>query len=156
MKDKTSLYQEIHKKWEYLFDSQSPWYTNLSNAVALLHQELGYFWTGFYLVDGDYLQLGPFQGPTACTRIAKGNGVCGTCWKTKVTQMVPNVHEFPGHIACNSLSQSEIVIPCFNKKGEVWGVLDLDSTSLNDFNKIDKYELEKFCASLEQIDYDRN
>lgn len=156
MTDKTIRYQNIHKQWEYLFDSQSPWYTNLSNAVALLHQELGYFWTGFYLVERDFLQLGPFQGPTACTRIAKGKGVCGTCWETRETQLVPNVHTFPGHIACSSLSESEIVVPCFNRNNEIWAVLDIDSTLLNDFDSVDKQELEKFCASLEQIDHDRN
>ena len=156
MKDKITIYKEIHEKWKYLYDPQSPWYTNLSNAVALLHEKLGYFWTGFYLVDNNLLQLGPFQGPTACTRISKGKGVCGTCWEEQTTQIVPNVHEFPGHIACSSLSESEIVIPCFNKNGEIWAVLDIDSKILNDFDLVDKQELEFFCASLEQIDHDRN
>lgn len=154
--EKIKIYENIHLQWSGLVDTNAPWYSNLSNAAALLMQELNPWWVGFYLVKENHLYLGPFQGPTACTRIAKGKGVCGTCWEKRETQLVPNVHEFPGHIACSSLSESEIVVPCFNRNNEIWAVLDIDSKLFNDFDLIDKQELEKFCASLEQIDHDRN
>ncbi len=144
---KESVYQEIHMFWSGLLDPDAPWYSNLSNASALLHEKLQVWWVGFYLIEGNDLLLGPFQGPTACIRIPKGKGVCGNAWIEKRTIVVPDVHKFPGHIACSDKSNSEIVIPLL-ENGEVWGVLDLDSTHFHAFDEIDARELEKFCASL--------
>ena len=144
---KLNAYTEIHTKWSGLQDPQSPWYSDLSNASALLYHVLKPWWVGFYLIEGDNLHLGPFQGPTACTRIPKGKGVCGTAWLKRESIVVPNVHEFPGHIACSDQSNSEIVIPLISF-GEIWGVLDIDSVHYNAFDALDVIELEKFCASL--------
>lgn len=144
---KLNNYTEIHTKWSGLQDPQSPWYSDLSNAAALLYQMLTPWWVGFYLVEGDYLHLGPFQGPTACTQILKGKGVCGTAWLNKQPIIVPNVHVFPGHIACSDQSNSEIVIPLISN-GQIWGVLDIDSIQYDAFDTVDVLELEKFCASL--------
>ncbi|MEQ8523001.1 MAG: GAF domain-containing protein, partial [Vicingaceae bacterium] len=122
--------------------------SNLSNAAALLQQHLNFHWTGFYLVSGNELVLGPFQGPVACTKIAKGKGVCGSAWELKKTLVVADVHNFPGHIACSPLSRSEIVVPFYNNSGEVLGVLDIDSHLLDDFGDSDQEYLEKFCEIL--------
>jgi len=111
---------------------------------------MGYFWVGFYLVKNDELVLGPFQGPIACTRIAKGRGVCGTSWAEGSTLIVPNVDEFPGHIACSGDSKSEIVLPAF-KNGEVALILDVDSDELNDFDEVDKEHLEKLMGIIEGL-----
>lgn len=140
-------YEDIHRTWEHLNDPQTPWYTNLSNAAALLKEKLDCWWVGFYLVENNILNLGPFQGPTACTTIEKGRGVCGTVWELKKSLIVDNVHKFKGHIACSSESNSEIVIPMFHNN-KIWGVLDIDSTEFSAFNEQDRIELEKFCASL--------
>lgn len=140
-------YSEIHEAWKYLKDEHAPWYTNLSNAAALLKEKLDCWWVGFYLIENGVLRLGPFQGPTACTQIAKGKGVCGKVWELEAPLIVPNVHEFDGHIACSSESNSEIVIPLF-QEGQIWGVLDIDSIHFNDFDDTDRIELQKFCASL--------
>lgn len=111
---------------------------NLANIAAALKEGMGFFWVGFYLVDSeDELVLGPFQGPVACTRIKKGKGVCGSSWQRDQTLIVPNVDEFPGHIACASASKSEIVIPV-KKDGKTIGVLDVDSDQLNDFDATDE------------------
>src|SRR5215813_7625655 len=107
---------------------------NLANVAAALKEQFNWFWVGFYLVKGDELVLGPFQGPVACTRIKKGRGVCGTSWQKEETIIVPDVEAFPGHIACSSLSKSEIVVPIFHN-GEVIGVLDVDSVTLNTFDE---------------------
>ena len=115
---------------------------NMANITAALKQAFGFFWVGFYLVKGDELVLGPFQGPVACTRISYGKGVCGTAWKERRTIIVPDVEQFPGHIACNSESKSEIVVPLF-ENGEIIGVLDIDSDRLNTFDEIDAAYLEK-------------
>jgi len=115
---------------------------NLANIAAALKQTFGFFWVGFYLVKDGMLILGPFQGPIACTRIAYGKGVCGTAWKERKTLIIPDVEQFPGHIACNSESKSEIVVPLFSD-GEVVGVLDIDSNRLNDFNETDAVFLEE-------------
>ena len=123
---------------------------NLANVAAALHQTFGFFWVGFYLVKNDQLVLAPFQGPIACTRIKYGKGVCGTSWQKGETILVPDVTQFPGHIACNSESKSEIVIPLFfNNK--VFGVLDIDSNRLNDFNENDQKYLEEICRILEVV-----
>lgn len=124
----------------------------LANVSAALHEAFGFFWVGFYLVrDADTLVLGPFQGSAACFRIRKGRGVCGTAWAEACTQVVPDVEQFPGHIACSSLSRSEIVVPLFSDAGEVVGVLDIDSCELNSFDDTDRRYLEQvalLCSPL--------
>ena len=125
--------------------------SNLSNASALLWQELADInWAGFYKMEGGVLVLYPFQGKTACTRIAVGKGVCGTAVAQDRTQLVPDVHQFPGHIACDCASNSEIVVP-IHVNGEIWGVLDIDSPSLNRFTEEDREGLEEFVKILEKI-----
>ena len=121
---------------------------NLANVCAALKAQFNFFWVGFYLVKGDELVLGPFQGPVACTRIAKGRGVCGQAWQHKQVMLVLNVDAFPGHIACSSLSKSEVVIPLFGADDEVKAVLDVDSDRLNDFDEIDVTYLSKLCTLL--------
>lgn len=121
---------------------------NLANICAALKAQFNFFWVGFYLVKGDELVLGPFQGPVACTRIAKGRGVCGQAWQQKQVILVPDVDAFPGHIACSSLSKSEVVIPLFGANDEVKAVLDVDSDRLNDFDEIDVTYLSKLCSLL--------
>ena len=121
---------------------------NLANVCAALKAQFNFFWVGFYLVKGDELVLGPFQGPVACTRIAKGRGVCGQAWQQKHVLLVPDVDAFPGHIACSSLSKSEVVIPLFGADDEVKAVLDVDSDRLNDFDEIDVTYLSKLCSLL--------
>ena len=120
----------------------------MSNVAAAIHHEMGFFWTGFYCVKNNELVLGPFQGPVACMHIPYGKGVCGTAWKEAKTQVVPDVELFPGHIACSSLSRSEIVVPVFSEGGEVKAVLDIDSKELATFDEVDKKWLEKICALL--------
>ena len=121
---------------------------NLANVAAALKETFGFFWVGFYLVKGEELVLGPFQGPIACTRIRKGRGVCGTAWAKAETLVVPDVDAFPGHIACSSLSRSEIVVPLIRENGEVWGVLDIDSENLNTFDETDARFLGEICSWL--------
>lgn len=120
---------------------------NLANTAAALKEQFGWFWVGFYLVEKDELVLGPFQGPVACTRIRKGRGVCGSSWEQAKTLIVPDVEKFPGHIACSSLSKSEIVVPLF-KEGNIWGVLDVDSSDYNQFDETDQLYLEQIVALL--------
>jgi GAF domain-containing protein len=117
----------------------------MANAAALVKERMGFFWVGFYVVKDGELVLGPFQGPVACTRIGFGKGVCGTAWKEAKTIVVPDVEEFPGHIACSSMSKSEIVVPVF-KDGSVIGVLDIDSDSLATFDKVDAHWLGRIAA----------
>ena len=120
---------------------------NLANITAALKQTFDFFWVGFYLVKEDMLVLGPFQGPIACTRIQYWKGVCGTAWQERQTQVVPDVEQFPGHIACSSDSKSEIVVPIL--KGEkVIAVLDIDSNTLNTFDEVDAFYLEKACKEI--------
>lgn len=123
---------------------------NLANIAAALHQTFAFHWVGFYLVKEDALVLGPFQGPVACTRIAFGKGVCGSAWREKRTILVPDVHEFPGHIACSALSRSEIVIPAF-RNGEVFLVLDIDSQEVNGFHSDDETYLREIIEIIEKI-----
>ena len=120
---------------------------NLANVAAALKEAFDFFWVGFYLVKQDQLVLGPFQGPVACTRIRKGKGVCGTAWQEGATLVGAGCGSFPGHIACSSLSRSEIVVPLI-KDGEVWGVLDIDSDLLNFFDETDRKYLEEMCGYL--------
>ena len=148
--DKAEKYRTLLPQIEALIDGERDLIANLSNIAAALKQTMDFFWVGFYLVKGDQLILGPFQGPIACTRIDYGRGVCGHAWKEKKTVIVPNVEEFPGHIACSSASQSEIVLPAF-KDGNVALVLDVDSNKLNDFDSRDQEGLEKLMRIIERI-----
>ncbi len=120
---------------------------NMANVAAMLHETFGFWWTGFYRVRDDDLLLGPFQGPMACTRIKKGRGVCGTAWQKGETQIVPDVDQFPGHIACSSASRSEIVVPV-TIEGEIIGVLDIDSAELDTFDETDRRYLEYIVTLL--------
>jgi len=147
---KIEKYELLFTYWQGLADSDVDWIANTSNAAALLKDIFSWWWVGFYRVSNNQLVLGPFQGPTACTKIDWGKGVCGKSWEIQQTIVVPNVHEFEGHIACSSLSNSEIVIP-ISKNNEIWGVLDVDSTEFNCFDEIDKQNLEKFCDYLSKI-----
>ena len=127
----------------------------MSNVAAAIHQEMRFWWTGFYRVSGQELILGPFQGPVACMHIAYGRGVCGTAWKRGATIVVPDVELFPGHIACSSLSRSEIVIPIFDSYGEPVGVLDIDSTETAAFDDTDRRNLEQLCLLLSRNLYNQ-
>ena len=148
--DKGEKYQTLLPQIEGLISGEGDLIANLSNIAAALKQTMDFFWVGFYIVKENQLVLGPFQGPIACTRIEFGRGVCGYAWKEKKTVIVPNVEEFPGHIACSSASQSEIVLPAF-KNGDVALVLDVDSDKLNDFDARDKEGLEKLMRIIERI-----
>ncbi|MBP6948359.1 MAG: GAF domain-containing protein [Bacteroidales bacterium] len=140
-------YQLVYRQVEAIVSKESDPIANMANVAALLHESFGWWWTGFYRVDGGTLVLGPFQGPVACTRIPFGRGVCGTAWERRETIVVPDVEQFPGHIACSALSRSEIVVPVF-KDGEVVGVLDIDSKELSAFDRRDAFWLEKIVALL--------
>jgi L-methionine (R)-S-oxide reductase len=147
---KAEKYQELVPQLKALLLGEKDEIANLANFVAALKQTFGFFWVGFYLVKENELVLGPFQGPIACTRIKKGKGVCGTSWEQGKTMLVPDVDQFPGHIACSSLSKSEIVVPLF-KNQEVIGVLDVDSDQLNDFDEVDEKYLTELCQWLSSI-----
>lgn len=142
---KAARYAELHPQLEALTAGESDRTANLANTAAALRQAFGFFWVGFYVVQGDELVLGPFQGPIACTRIRRGRGVCGTSWAEARTVLVPDVEAFPGHIACSSDSKSEIVVPIV-KNGTVVAVLDVDSDKLNDFDAADQAGLEQLMA----------
>ena len=146
---KEEIYQALLPQVEALISSETDLVANLANIAAALREAFGFFWVGFYVVQGQELVLGPFQGPIACTRIAYGRGVCGTAWKEKKTQLVPDVEAFPGHIACSSASKSEIVVPAFHN-GEVALVLDVDSDRLDDFDSVDQKYLEELMGLLEK------
>jgi GAF domain-containing protein len=139
--DKTEQYQSLIPQIDALLSGEPDLIANLANICAALKEQFKWFWVGFYLVKNNELVLGPFQGPVACTRIALGKGVCGAAWQQEKTLIVPNVDEFPGHIACSSLSKSEIVIPVFNDN-KVVAVLDVDSEALDQFDNIDARYLE--------------
>ena len=121
----------------------------LANISAAISQTFKWLWVGFYVIEDNELVLGPFQGPVACFRIKKGDGVCGAAWKDKKTIIVPDVEKFPGHIACSSISKSEIVVPVFNNKNKVFGVLDIDSDKLNSFDETDKKHLEEIVSIIQ-------
>ena len=146
--DKTEQYQNLIPQIKSLLFAEPDLIANLANITAALKEQFGWFWVGFYIVKEDELVLGPFQGPVACTRIKKGRGVCGSSWDKAATLIVPDVEKFPGHIACSSLSKSEIVLPLL-KNGIVWGVLDVDSELLNQFDEIDQFYLEQIIALIE-------
>ncbi len=145
---KEEKYQSLIPQIEGLIYGEANLVANLANIAAALKEGMNFFWVGFYLVDSeDELVLGPFQGPVACTRIRKGKGVCGSSWDQNKTLIVPNVDEFPGHIACASASKSEIVLPLI-KNDKIIGVLDVDSDKLNDFDEIDQQYLNKILDLL--------
>lgn len=145
---KEERYVALLPQLKGLLSGETDEVANLANVAAALKETFGFFWVGFYRVVGDELVLGPFQGPVACTRIRKGRGVCGTAWQEARTLVVPDVDAFPGHIACSSLSRSEIVVPLLDGAGEVWGVLDIDSSELNTFDDVDARFLEEACRLL--------
>ena len=142
-------YANLYPQIQSLLAGETDLYANLGNIAAAIHDIFGFFWVGFYLVKGDELVLGPFQGPVACTRIPFHKGVCGYAYTERKTVIVPNVDEFPGHIACASASKSEIVIPVFHGD-QVILVLDVDSDSINDFSEEDQIGLEKIIGIIEE------
>lgn len=142
--DKSKFYEELLPQVNELLNGETDLVANLGNISAAIHFTFNYHWTGFYLVKNNELVLGPFQGPVACTRIGLGKGVCGTAWKSKEAQIVADVNQFEGHIACSPYSKSEIVIPLI-KNNEVWGVLDIDSSEFNTFDETDKKYLTLIC-----------
>lgn len=148
--DKIARYETLLPQVEALTAGESDLVANLANVAAALKETLNFFWVGFYLVKGNELVLGPFQGPIACTRIAFGKGVCGASWKERKTIIVPDVDAFPGHIACSSASKSEIVVPAF-KHGEVALILDVDSDRLNAFDEADAKYLGQLMQQVERF-----
>lgn len=147
---KNEKYELLVPQIKSLFESESDLIANLANVSAVLKDAFNLFWVGFYLVKDDELVLGPFQGPIACTRIGYGKGVCGSSWKEARAIIVPDVDKFPGHIACSSLSRSEIVVPLISED-KVVGVLDVDSLSLNDFDTIDERYLSEICSVVSTL-----
>lgn len=148
--DKATLYQALVPQIEALTSEESDLIANLANVAAVLKEAFGFFWVGFYLVKEGQLVLGPFQGPLACTRIPFHKGVCGAAYTTRKTIIVPDVEQFPGHIACSSASKSEIVLPVFHRNGQVAMVLDVDSDLLEDFNEEDERGLTAIVRLLEK------
>ena len=144
---KEEKYALLYKQIAALVEGESDTIANMANIAAMIHFTFNFWWTGFYRVCGKELVLGPFQGPLACSRIAYGRGVCGTAWKEQTTQVVPDVEQFPGHIACSSLSRSEIVVPVWNNE-KVIAVLDIDSEHLATFDSVDQEWLEKIVGLL--------
>lgn len=144
---KEEKYALLHKQIAAVTEGESDTIANMANVATMIHHTFGFWWTGFYRVIDEQLVLGPFQGPLACSRIAYGRGVCGTAWKEQRTQVVPDVEQFPGHIACSSASRSEIVVPLF-KDGKVVAVLDIDSEHLSTFDDTDRHWLEKIVEML--------
>ena len=148
---KEEKYEALLKQIESVVADESDLIANMANVASMIHETFHFWWTGFYRVISDKeLVLGPFQGPLACTRIRKGRGVCGTAWAESKTQVVPDVDLFPGHIACSSASRSEIVVPLFDEKGDVFAVLDIDSAELNTFDETDKVYLEKIADLMKK------
>ena len=143
---RAETYRQLLPQLLAMIQAERDTIATLANLSAALHQAFAFHWVGFYLVKNNELVLGPFQGPIACTRIAHGKGVCGTAWETNQTQLVPDVHAFPGHIACSSQTQSEIVVPIRDAKGNVWAVLDIDSAAINDFSDVDRDALEQLAS----------
>jgi len=144
---KEEQYRALIPQIKGLVSGEPDLVANLANIAAALKEQFDFFWVGFYLVKDDELVLGPFQGPVACTRISKGRGVCGTSWAQANTIIVPDVEKFPGHIACSSISKSEIVVPLF-KNNEVWGVLDVDSNQYNSFDQTDAQFLQEIVGLI--------
>ena len=145
---KTEQYQLLTKQIRALIEGETDLVAVMANVCAAIHETMGFWWTGFYRVINGELVLGPFQGPVACMHIGYGKGVCGTAWKEQRTIVVPDVEQFPGHIACSSLSRSEIVVPIFSKDGAVVAVLDIDSKELSTFDEVDCQYLEGICKMM--------
>lgn len=145
---KKEKYSLLYKQIASLIEGESDTIANMANIAAMIQETFHFWWTGFYRVLDGQLILGPFQGPLACSRIAYGRGVCGTAWKERRTQLVPDVDKFPGHIACSSLSRSEIVVPVFDEDGTVTAVLDIDSEHIATFDECDKEWLEKIVSLI--------
>ena len=148
---KEEKYQSLLPQIKALIGNEPDMVANMANLSAALQQAFDFFWVGFYRVIDKELVLGPFQGPIACTRIRMGRGVCGTAWKEQKTLVVPDVDQFPGHIACNAASRSEIVIPFYDSQANILGVLDIDSDTLNTFDEIDARYLNKMLQLLTNI-----
>jgi L-methionine (R)-S-oxide reductase len=146
--NKAEQYQSLIPQVKGLLEGETDKVANMANVVAALKEQFGWFWVGFYVVKNDDLVLAPFQGPVACTRIRKGRGVCGSCWSQAKTLIVPDVEKFPGHIACSSLSRSEIVVPVI-RNNKVVAVLDVDSNEYNHFDLIDQHFLEEIVSLIE-------
>lgn len=146
--EKEEKYRLLTEQLRALLDGETDQVAMMANVAAAIQAEMGFFWTGFYRVVGNELVLGPFQGPVACMHIGFGRGVCGTAWQQRQTIVVPNVEQFPGHIACSSLSRSEIVVPLFGADGEIVAVLDIDSTELATFDQVDRLYLEAICQLM--------
>ncbi|MBQ7531385.1 MAG: GAF domain-containing protein [Paludibacteraceae bacterium] len=144
---KQERYRTVLPQIAALVSGESDMIANMANVVAVLHQTFGFWWTGFYRVEGNELVLGPFQGPVACTRIPFGRGVCGTAWERAETVIVPDVHQFVGHIACSAASKSEIVVPV-SRAGQVVAILDIDSEEYNTFDATDRQYLERIAEYL--------
>ena len=145
--DKQKIYESLYRQIESVIEGEDDAIAKMANASSLIHEAFGFWWTGFYIVKDGVLVLGPFQGPVACTRVPFGKGVCGTAWERKETIVVPDVHLFPGHIACSSLSRSEIVVPIFDGT-TVKAVLDIDSKELATFDETDSHWLERITGLL--------
>jgi len=148
---KSEKYEQLIPQILALVKGESNRVAILATVSAVLHEAFDFFWTGFYLVEGSELIVGPFQGLVACLRIQKGKGVCGSAWENEQSIIVPDVNKYPGHIACSALSQSEIVIPLISDSGKVLGVLDIDSTELDAFDDVDRNNLEKLCIHRGKI-----
>ncbi len=146
--EKTEKYRLLERQVAALLERETDVIAKMANVAAVLHETFGFWWTGFYRVAGDELVLGPFQGPVACMHIPFGKGVCGTAWKRNETVVVPDVEQFPGHIACSSASRSEIVVPVHGPDGAVTAVLDIDSDRLATFDEEDRVWLEKIVTWL--------
>lgn len=146
---KEEKYEVLYRQVEALMEGESDMIANMANVAAMIHSTFHFWWTGFYRVVGEELVLSPFQGDLACSRIKYGRGVCGTAWKSQTTQVVPDVEIFPGHIACSSLSRSEIVVPVW-RGGEIVAVLDIDSEHLATFDDVDKLWLEKIVKLFDR------
>ena len=154
MTEKEEKYRLLTEQIRSLIEGETDMVAVMANAVAAIHETMNFFWTGFYRVmsktgtDAQELVLGPFQGPVACMHIPYGKGVCGSAWKQRQTLVVPDVEQFPGHIACSSLSRSEIVVPVLSSTGEVLAVLDIDSKELATFDNTDRQYLEEICRII--------
>ena len=146
--EKDEKYRLLTAQVKALVEGEDDEISLMANISAAIHETMGFFWTGFYIVKGNELRLGPFQGPVACMHIPFGRGVCGSAWQRAETIVVPDVEQFPGHIACSSLSRSEIVVPVFDRQHEVKAVLDIDSTNLSTFDETDRRWLEQIVACL--------
>lgn len=146
---KAEKYEVLYKQIKELVGYETDEIANMANISSMIHETFGFLWTGFYRVVGEELVLGPFQGPLACSRIKFGKGVCGTAWKEECSLVVPDVEQFPGHIACSSLSRSEIVVPVLSD-GVIVAVLDIDSRELSTFDEEDRFWLEKIVSLLDR------